>query len=116
MQEDYILLKFSTDNAISFNIGDNIPDGFELTESFKPALNTKTNGYDYELRFDRYYFKWKNKKFFYAPEFGARPLKRFIQKTIETQIAEQIIEQKVDPKIPYTLDIRDNVVQLNPFA
>ena len=52
----------------------------------------------------------------YAPEFGARPLKRFIQKTIETQIAEQIIEQKVDPKIPYTLDIRDNVVQLNPFA
>jgi ATP-dependent Clp protease ATP-binding subunit ClpB len=52
----------------------------------------------------------------YAPEFGARPLKRFIQKNIETQIAEQIIENKVDPKIPYMLDIRNDQVILRPFA
>lgn len=52
----------------------------------------------------------------YAPEFGARPLKRFIQKNIETEIAEQIIENKVDPKIPYMLDVKNDQVILRPFA
>jgi ATP-dependent Clp protease ATP-binding subunit ClpB len=52
----------------------------------------------------------------YAPEFGARPLKRFIQKQIETQIAEQIISSKVDLKVPYMLDIKDDKVILRPFA
>ena len=31
----------------------------------------------------------------YDPNFGARPLKRFIQKTIETTIAKKIIQQEV---------------------
>jgi len=34
----------------------------------KPAFNTNTAGYDYELRLDAYYWKWKNKIFKYTPE------------------------------------------------
>ena len=31
----------------------------------------------------------------YSPEFGARPVKRYVQKNIENQIAEMIISNEV---------------------
>ena len=37
----------------------------------------------------------------YSPEFGARPLKRFIQHNIETQIAKMIIDQEISPSRKY---------------
>lgn len=43
--------------------------------------------------------------------YGARPLRRFIQKTIETYIATLIIKGEIKPNIPYLLDIEnDNLV------
>ncbi len=43
--------------------------------------------------------------------YGARPLRRFIQKTIETYIATLIIKGEIKPNIPYLLDIdNDNLV------
>ena len=42
----------------------------------------------------------------YAPDYGARPLKRFIQKSIETFIAEQLVRGDIVTKIPYTIDIK----------
>ncbi len=41
-------------------------------------------------------------------EFGARPIKRFIQKNIETYLAHQIIESKIEPKNSYKLDYNNN--------
>ena len=75
MKEDYITLKFSLDDPVHFKLGDGIDNElgvFELVDLYKPAYNTSTGGYDYELRLDAYYWKWKNKKFFYSPDSGSR--------------------------------------------
>ena len=71
MKEDYIMLKFSLENPIYFKLGSYVECNFELFEVCdlqKPAFNTNTAGYDYELRLDAYYWKWKNKIFKYTPE------------------------------------------------
>ncbi len=52
----------------------------------------------------------------YAPEFGARPLKRFIQKSIETYIAEEIIKGTIDPRVTYRLTISNGALSISPFA
>lgn len=75
MKEDYIILKFSLDKPVYFHLGDGIDNElgvFELVDLYKPAYNRETGGYDYELRLDAYYWKWKNKKNFYIPEVGRR--------------------------------------------
>ena len=68
MGEDYITLKFSSDVLLSFHLGDYVETEFgwyELSDLQKPVLNTVTGGYDYALRFDAYYRKWRNKILFY---------------------------------------------------
>lgn len=75
MKEDYITLKFSLGSPIYFQLGDYIDNElgiFELTDLYKPTYNKTTGAYDYELRLDAYYWKWKNKKFFYTPETTGR--------------------------------------------
>ena len=71
MKEDYITLKFSALEPVYFSLGDYIDNEigvFELVDLYKPDYNAETGGYDYDLRLDAYYWKWKNKKFFYTPE------------------------------------------------
>lgn len=41
---------------------------FEICDIQKPAYDAITASYDYELRLDAYYWKWKNKIFKYTPE------------------------------------------------
>lgn len=41
-------------------------------------------------------------------EFGARPIKRFIQKNIETFLAHSIIQSDLEPKKEYLLDYENN--------
>jgi ATP-dependent Clp protease ATP-binding subunit ClpB len=41
----------------------------------------------------------------YTPDFGARPLKRFIQDKVETAIAEKIIKGEIDTEHKYRLDV-----------
>jgi hypothetical protein len=75
MQEDYVTLKFSLASPIYFKLGDYIDNElgiFEVVDLYKPTYNTTSGGYDYELRLDAYYWKWKNKKFFYTPETTGR--------------------------------------------
>ena len=43
----------------------------------------------------------------YSPEYGARPLKRFIQKEIETKIARAIIQGQIDTKNKYVVDLSE---------
>ena len=46
----------------------------------------------------------------FSLQFGARPIKRFIQNNIETLIARQIVEGKVDTTHKYVVDYVDNNV------
>lgn len=72
MKEDYVTVKFNLDEPIFFKLGDYIDDGylgvFEICDIQKPAYDAITASYDYELRLDAYYWKWKNKIFKYTPE------------------------------------------------
>lgn len=86
MKEDYVTLKFSLDKPIYFHLGDGIDNElgiFELVDLYKPDFNAETSGYDYELRLDAYYWKWKNKKFFYTPETGGREAGWSLTATLE---------------------------------
>ena len=44
----------------------------------------------------------------YDPVYGARPLKRFVQKKLETLIAREIIKQTILPKQRVTIDCKDD--------
>ena len=47
----------------------------------------------------------------FSDTFGARPIKRFIQKNIETLVAESIIKEEVKPGDNITLDVKnDNII------
>lgn len=73
MKDDYITLKFSLLSPITFKLGYyTICDfgRFEIVNEQNPTFNTSTGGYDYELKFEAYYMKWKNKIFKYTPETG----------------------------------------------
>ena len=75
MKEDYILLKFSLGNPILFKFGDYIEcdfGWFEVCDLQKPVYNNRTGGYDYELRLDAHYWKWKNKIFKFSPEYAGQ--------------------------------------------
>lgn len=71
MKEDYLTLKFSVDAPIYFKLGDGIDHEmglFELTDLQQAAVNESNRGYDYDLRLEAYYWKWKNKAFMYVAE------------------------------------------------
>lgn len=82
MKEDYIVLPFSVPEPIYFKLGDYVDLSgvlddslggllskvYEVTDLKKPSFNASTGGYDYELKLDAYYWKWKNKVFKYTPE------------------------------------------------
>lgn len=74
MDHHYIILKFTTETPVCFEIGDSveIPDFgyFELTSAYFPK-NNDSDGYDYEMQMDAYYMSWKNKLCKYRPQHGA---------------------------------------------
>lgn len=89
MQEDYITLLFSLFNPVYFKLGDYVDNElgiFELVDLYKPTYNTTTGEYDYELRLDAYYWKWKNKKFFYTPETTGREAAWNLTATLDTHL------------------------------
>ena len=89
MQEDYITLLFSLSNPVYFKLGDYVDNElgiFELVDLYKPTYNTTTGAYDYELSLDPYYWKWKNKKFFYTPETTGREAAWNLTATLDTHL------------------------------
>lgn len=76
--EDYVNLKFSVETPLYFRLGDHIeldndPTGlFEVVTPQAPTYNTSTGGYDYDLRLDAYYMKWRNKVCKFTPEVGGQ--------------------------------------------
>ena len=43
----------------------------------------------------------------YDPVYGARPLKRFLQHTVENMLAKKIIADDPEPGTVYLADVRD---------
>lgn len=84
MKEDYIILPFSVQEPVYFKVGDYIDlsniefEGlggkvakvYEIIDinNVSPTYNESTGAYDYNIRLDAYYWKWKNKIFKYTPE------------------------------------------------
>ena len=82
MKEDYIILPFSVSEPVYFKLGDYVDlsgvlddslgglmsKRYEIVDLQLPTFNSSTGGYDYQLRLDAYYWKWKNKIFKYTPE------------------------------------------------
>lgn len=65
MNEDSITVKFSDTAKMKFPVGTRIGD-FYITKEQQEKYNATTGGYDYELKFDAYYWLWANKLLFYA--------------------------------------------------
>lgn len=90
MKEDYVSLKFSLDEPVFFKLGDYMDDArwglFELCDLYKPSYNRATNGYDYELRLDAYYRKWKNKIFKFTPEAAGREVSWNLTAPLDVQM------------------------------
>lgn len=73
MQSHYCKLSFKLGSAIYFKMGDFIVTDygrFELVDNVKPKDDGNL-GYSYELEFDAYYRKWKNKRLKYMPNSGS---------------------------------------------
>ncbi len=49
----------------------------------------------------------------FSKDFGARPLKRFIQHNVETYLAEKIIKQEIKPNKYYELKVENGSLKLN---
>lgn len=80
MQDDYVVLNFSLPSVIQFAMGDyfdyeRVIGGnlthikrYEVVDLITPKPNASNGGYDYELRLDAYYYKWRNKIFKFFTE------------------------------------------------
>ena len=100
MKEDYILLPFSVPVPIPFKIGDyadlsgvldeslggKLAKIYEITDIQSPTYNSSTGGYDYQLRMDAYYWKWKNKIFKYTPEHAGSEASWSLTATLDVQL------------------------------
>lgn len=49
----------------------------------------------------------------YTPQYGARPIKRFIQHEIETILAKKIVDEEIKPNKSYIVDYKNNEVVVN---
>ncbi|MBP3245532.1 MAG: hypothetical protein J6M59_10595 [Bacteroidaceae bacterium] len=88
MKEDYIILKFSHNAVVDFRRGDYVNISglgiFEIADLSYPSLNNSNGGYDYTLRMDRPWYKWKDKIMFYDRQYG-REASWSLTRTIQEQ-------------------------------
>jgi ATP-dependent Clp protease ATP-binding subunit ClpB len=62
-----------------------------------------------DLRFSNYTLEYLAEQG-YDPQFGARPLKRLIQKEIVNQLSKRILAGDIDKSRPVVVDVFDGVV------
>ncbi len=49
----------------------------------------------------------------YSPQYGARPIKRFIQHEIETILAKKIVDEEIKPNKSYIVDYKNGEIVVN---
>ena len=99
-KEDYITFPFNVLTPINFKMGDYVDLSGILDESLggkfakiyevvdlpTPTYDQSTGGYNYELRLDAYYWKWKNKKFKYTPEVAGQEASWNLTASLDMQL------------------------------
>lgn len=99
-KEDYITLPFNVLTPINFKMGDYVDLSGILDESLggkfakiyevvdlpTPTYDQSTGGYNYKLRLDAYYWKWKNKKFKYMPEVAGQEASWNLTASLDMQL------------------------------
>lgn len=90
MKEDYVSIKFSLAERIDLKIGDYAEiEGFkryELVNPYSPAYNENTGGFDYDLRFDAYYYAWRNRIVRYIPNDSASETSFHLTSSVTTHL------------------------------
>lgn len=100
MKEDYIILPFSVQEPVYFKLGDYVDMAgvlddalggklakiYELVDLYQPTYNQQTGGYDYQLKLDADYMKWKNKKFKFTPEHGGQEASWSLTATLDVHL------------------------------
>lgn len=87
MKEDYVTLPFSVSEPINIPLGAyiEIDEGrFEIVDVQKPTY--KNGGYEYQLRLDASYWKWKNKIFKFTPETGGQEASWSLTASLDTHL------------------------------
>ena len=76
MADDCIQLPFKLAEAVRFDTGDwcmvSGAGRFELCEPYYPAYNDETCAYEYDLKLEAQYMKWRNKLMRYMPAVGGQ--------------------------------------------
>ncbi|AUD64063.1 ATP-dependent chaperone ClpB (plasmid) [Tenericutes bacterium MO-XQ] len=80
---------------------------FKMLNDLKKRLLDKNIIINFDDSIQKYVIKHG-----YNDEYGARPLKRFIQRHIETLVATKIIEGSVEPHQTYLLTVKDDQLKL----
>ena len=86
-----------------------IPDIKKIIEIQLNGLKKIVLESDIELNFTSYAIDYLAEHGF-DPQFGARPLKRLIQKEIVNQLSKKILAGDIDKTKPVTIDVFDGVV------
>lgn len=94
------------DEIVPFNkLGTN--EIFEIIKKTLNDLSTRLLNQDINVSFDKNVYKYIQDSA-YDPVFGARPIKRFIQKEIENLIAKAIVDNKVKKEKKYIVELKSD--------
>lgn len=94
------------DEIVPFNkLGTN--EIFEIIKKTLNDLSTRLLNQDTNVSFDKNVYKYIQDSA-YDPVFGARPIKRFIQKEIENLIAKAIVDNKVKKEKKYIVELKSD--------
>ncbi len=98
------------DEIIRFNpLGKNVQ--LQIVNKMLKELNMRLISQGLDIYFADSLKKWILDSS-YDEEFGARPIHRFITKTVETFIATEIISGHLKPQTPYVCDVVDNKIRI----
>lgn len=90
MRSHYIELRFSTREPVYFQLGDYADTDFgrfEMVDLYNPSFNKNEGSYDYTLRLDAQYYKFKNKILRYKPSDAASETSFKLTANLPTHIA-----------------------------
>lgn len=90
LADDFVTLKFSLRKPVFIPLGAycDIPgEGrFEACAEYRPVFNRDIAGYDYELKLEAPYMKWRNKIFKFTPASGGREASWSLTATLATHL------------------------------
>jgi ATP-dependent Clp protease ATP-binding subunit ClpB len=82
---------------------------YKIVGKMLDELNDRLEEQFYSFDFSTKLKQWILEKA-YSPDFGARPLRRFIQDNVETAVATAIIKGDVNTTDKYLVDVKDDAV------